>query len=107
MKRLVLNELHKWKDSKRRKPLIVKGARQVGKTWALQEFGRSFADGYAYFNFDKEPEYHQFFQSTKDVRRIMQNLAMASGQKITPDTLIIFDEIQMCERALTSLKYFS
>ncbi len=106
MKRLVLNELHKWKDSKRRKPLIVKGARQVGKTWALQEFGRSFADGYAYFNFDKEPEYHQFFQSTKDVRRIMQNLAMASGQKITPDTLIIFDEIQACPEALNSLKYF-
>ena len=106
MKRLVLNELHKWKDSKRRKPLIVKGARQVGKTWALQEFGRSFADGYAYFNFDKEPEYNQFFQSTKDVRRIMQNLAMASGQKITPDTLIIFDEIQACPEALNSLKYF-
>ena len=73
---------------------------------ALQEFGRSFADVYAYFNFDKEPEYHQFFQSTKDVRRIMQNLAMASGQKVTPDTLIIFDEIQVCPEALNSLKYF-
>ena len=85
MKRFVLDKLQKWKSSKRRKPLIVKGARQVGKTWALQEFGRSLPDGYAYFNFDKETEYRQFFQSTKDVRRILQNLAMASGQKITTD----------------------
>ena len=106
MKRFVLDELQKWKNSKRRKPLIVKGARQVGKTWALQEFGRSFPDDYAYFNFDKETEYRQFFQSTKDVRRILQNLAMASGQKITTDTLIIFDEIQSCPEALNSLKYF-
>ena len=106
MKRFVLDELQKWKSSKRRKPLIVKGARQVGKTWALQEFGRSFPDGYAYFNFDKDAEYRQFFQSTKDVRRILQNLAMASGQKITTDTLIIFDEIQACPEALNSLKYF-
>lgn len=106
MKRFVLDELQKWKSSKRRKPLIVKGARQVGKTWALQEFGRSFPDGYAYFNFDKDTEYRQFFQSTKDVRRILQNLAMASGQKITTDTLIIFDEIQACPEALNSLKYF-
>ena len=106
MKRFVLDELQKWKSSKRRKPLIVKGARQVGKTWALQEFGRSFPDGYAYFNFDKDAEYRQFFQSTKDVHRILQNLAMASGQKITTDTLIIFDEIQACPEALNSLKYF-
>ena len=106
MKRFVLDKLQKWKSSKRRKPLIVKGARQVGKTWALQEFGRSLPDGYAYFNFDKETEYRQFFQSTKDVRRILQNLAMASGQKITTDTLIIFDEIQACPEALNSLKYF-
>ncbi len=106
MKRFVLDELQKWKSSKRRKPLIVKGARQVGKTWALQEFGRSFPDGYVYFNFDKDTEYRQFFQSTKDVHRILQNLAMASGQKITTDTLIIFDEIQACPEALNSLKYF-
>lgn len=72
----------------------------------LQEFGRSFPDGYAYFNFDKDAEYRQFFQSTKDVHRILQNLAMASGQKITTDTLIIFDEIQACPEALNSLKYF-
>lgn len=106
MKRFILDELQAWKISKRRKPLVLRGARQVGKTWALEEFGRTFPDGYVRFNFDKEPEYIQFFQSTKDVSRILQNLSMASGHKITKDTLIIFDEIQACEDALNSLKYF-
>ena len=106
MKRLIMDDLMAWKTSKRRKPLVLRGARQVGKTWVLEEFGKSFPDGYVRFNFDKEPEYAQFFQSTKDVRRILQNLAMASGSKITKDTLIIFDEIQACPEALNSLKYF-
>ena len=106
MKRFILDELEKWKKSRRRKPLIIKGARQVGKTWALQEFGKSFEDGYAYFNFDKDEEYKQFFETTKDVNRILKNLSMASGQKITKNTLIIFDEIQACPQALNSLKYF-
>ena len=106
MKRLIMDELTAWKNSKRRKPLVLRGARQVGKTWVLEEFGKTFPDGYVLFNFDKNPEYAQFFQSTKDVRRILQNLAMASGTKITKDTLIIFDEIQACEEALNSLKYF-
>ncbi len=106
MKRLIMHELERWRDSKRRKPLVLRGARQVGKTWVLEEFGRSFPDGTVRFNFDKNPEYAQFFQSTKDVRRILQNLAMAGGHKITKDTLIIFDEIQACEEALNSLKYF-
>lgn len=106
MQRFVLQELREWKQSKRRKPLIVKGARQVGKTWALLELGKEFPDGCAYFSFDKEKEYAQFFETTKDVHRILRNLAMASGQRITKDTLIIFDEIQACEEALNSLKYF-
>ena len=106
MKRLVMDELKKWKDSVRRKPLVLRGARQVGKTWVLEEFGRSFPDGFVTFNFDRNPEYAQFFRSTKDVHRILQNLAMASGKKITRDTLIIFDEIQACEEALNCLKYF-
>ncbi|MEG2380297.1 MAG: ATP-binding protein [Oscillospiraceae bacterium] len=106
MKRLVMEDLHKWKKSKRRKPLIIKGARQVGKTWILKEFGKEFTDGYAYFNFDKEEEYKQFFETTKDVKRILKNISMASGQRITKDTLIIFDEIQACPEALNSLKYF-
>ena len=106
IKRQIMQDLELWKASKRRKPLVLRGARQVGKTWVLKEFGRTFPDGYVRFDFDKNPEYGQFFRSTKDVRRILQNLAMASGQKITKDTLIIFDEIQACEEALNSLKYF-
>ena len=106
MKRLVLHALETWKESRHRKPLVLRGVRQCGKTWILEEFGKSFPDGYVRFNFDKEPEYAQFFRTTKDVRRILQNLAMASGRRITPDTLIIFDEIQACEEALNSLKYF-
>ena len=82
MERLILRDLERWKESKRRKPLVLRGARQVGKTWVLEEFGRSFPDGYVLFNFDRNPEYAQFFQSTKDVHRILQNLAMASGQKV-------------------------
>lgn len=106
MKRFIMDDLVKWKNSKRRKPLILRGARQVGKTWALQEFGKSFQNGYAYFNFDKNPEYNQFFETTKDVKRIIKNLAMASGQRINPETLLIFDEIQSCPEALNTLKYF-
>ena len=106
MKRLIMEDLIAWKQSARRKPLVLRGARQVGKTWVLEEFGKTFPDGYVKFDFDKEPEYAQFFQSTKDVRRILKNLSMASGQRITADTLIIFDEIQACEEALNSLKYF-
>ncbi|MBO5067071.1 MAG: AAA family ATPase, partial [Clostridia bacterium] len=106
MKRFIIEELRKWKNSKRRKPLILRGARQVGKTWILEEFGREFEDGFLRINFDKQPEYHQFFETTKDVKRIIKNIALASGQKITTKTLIIFDEIQACPNALNTLKYF-
>lgn len=105
LKRFILDELNKWKESKYRKPLILRGARQVGKTWAMKEFGKCF-DSVAYFNFDENEEYKQFFKTTKDVFRIMQNLSLASGQKINKGTLIIFDEIQECNDALNSLKYF-
>jgi len=108
MERFILNNLFKWKNSKYRKPLILKGVRQVGKTWALKEFGRQFYFNTAYFNFDESIEYKQFFETTKDPERILQNLSMASGQKITPgETLIIFDEIQDCGNVLNSLKYFN
>ena len=66
MERLILRELERWKSSRRRKPLVLRGARQVGKTWVLEEFGKSFPDGYVRFNFDRNPEYAQFFRSTKD-----------------------------------------
>ena len=106
MKRLIMNDLIAWKQSKRRKPLVLRGARQVGKSWILEEFGRTFPNGYVKIDFDREPEFAQFFQTTKDVHRILQNLSMATGKAITTDTLIIFDEIQACEEALNSLKYF-
>lgn len=106
MKRFILDDLYVWEKSKRRKPLIIKGARQVGKTWILEEFGKAFSDGVLRIDFDKQVEYRQFFETTKDVKRIITNLALASGQKITTETLIIFDEIQACPNALNSLKYF-
>lgn len=105
LKRFALKELENWKVSRYRKPLILRGARQVGKTWIMKEFGKSFKS-VAYFNFDESEEYKQFFETTKDVFRIMQNLSFASGQRIDNETLIIFDEIQECNDALNSLKYF-
>lgn len=106
MERKILEDLCKWKNSARRKPLILRGARQVGKTWVLQEFGKRYFENCLYINFERQEEYKQFFQTTKDVHRILQNLSMACGKKITADTLIIFDEIQACEEALNTLKYF-
>lgn len=107
MERLILNNLIKWKNFRHRKPLILKGVRQVGKTWILKEFGRQYYDNTAYFNFDENEEYKDFFETTKDVNRILQNLVMASGQKITPEkTLIIFDEVQDCPKVINSMKYF-
>ncbi len=110
MKRLAMQKLLEWKNSKYRKPLILKGVRQVGKTWLLKEFAKLHYENIAYFNFDEHPEYKQFFESTKDVGRILQNLMMASGEVIRQDdpekTLIVFDEIQECPNALNTLKYF-
>lgn len=107
MERLILKDLLKWKNSKRRKPLILKGVRQVGKTWILKEFGRRCYENTAYFNFDENEEYKQFFETTKDVERILQNLMLATGQRILPEkTLIIFDEVQDCPKVINSMKYF-
>lgn len=107
MERLIINDLIRWKESKYRKPLILKGVRQVGKTWILKELGRRYYDNIAYFNFDEEEKLAEFFNTTKDVKRILQNLAMVNGSPILPEkTLIIFDEIQECNKALNTLKYF-
>lgn len=107
MERFILKKLLEWKDSKYRKPLILKGVRQVGKTWILKEFGKRYYENVAYFNFDENQEYQQFFETTKDVNRILQNLIFASGQTIKAEgTLIIFDEIQDCPNVINSLKYF-
>jgi len=107
VERLILDDLLKWKNSKFRKPLILEGVRQVGKTWILKEFGKHHYDNVAYFNFDEYSEYKQFFETTKDIERILQNLMLASNQKITKEkTLIIFDEVQDCPNVLNSMKYF-
>ena len=107
MRRLIMKELEDWKNSPYRKPLILKGVRQVGKTWILKEFGRTCYENTAYFNFDEHEEYKQFFETTKDVDRILQNLMLAGGQKILPEkTLIIFDEVQDCPKVINSMKYF-
>ncbi len=107
MERLMMEKLLKWKNSPYRKPLILKGVRQVGKTWLLKEFGNRYYDNVAYFNFDENEDYKQFFETTKDTKRIIQNLMLASGQKIVPgETLIIFDEVQDCPNVINSMKYF-
>lgn len=107
MERFILNDLVEWKKSKYRKPLILKGVRQVGKTWILKEFGKKYYENVVYFNFDENIEYRQFFELTKDVKRILQNLMLISGEKIEAEkTLVIFDEIQDCPDVINSLKYF-
>lgn len=107
MERLIMHKLLDWKNSPYRKPLILKGVRQVGKTWVLKEFGKRYYENVAYFNFDENEEYKQFFETTKDVDRILQNLMLASGENIAPEkTLIIFDEVQDCPKVINSMKYF-
>jgi len=107
MKRSIIEDLLKWKKSKHRKPLVLKGVRQVGKTWILLEFGRLYYENVAYFNFDEQKELAEFFQSTKNIDRLLQNLSMICASPIKAGkTLIIFDEIQECNDALNTLKYF-
>lgn len=102
-----MSKLLAWKNSPYRKPLILKGVRQVGKTWVLKEFGKLCYKNIAYFNFDENKEYKQFFETTKNVERILQNLMLASGQKIEAEnTLVIFDEVQDCPEVINSMKYF-
>lgn len=107
MKRERLADLLRWKDSPYRKPLLVRGARQVGKTWLLQEFGRVAYKQCVYINFEDAPRLQSLFAEDFDIERIMRIIQIEVKVKIVPeDTLIIFDEIQSAERAITSLKYF-
>lgn len=106
MERLLYSNLIEWKNSKNRKPLIIEGARQVGKTWLLKEFGKNEFENYVYINCDNNPQLEDVFLDY-DVQRIIMNLSALSNTKIEPGkTLIIFDEIQESPKALTSLKYF-
>ena len=108
MKRNVLTQLHKWKANPDRKPLILHGARQTGKTWLLKEFGRtSFAET-AIFNFEENPSLTSLFSGNLNPVTILEGLSALYGRRINPiDTLIIFEEIQEAPWALTSLKYFA
>lgn len=102
-----MNQLIAWKSKMNRKPLIIEGARQVGKTWLMKEFGRSKYQNVVYINFERNMVIQQLFSQDLDVHRILRGLEVYSGQKIKPDdTLIIFDEVQEVPAALTSLKYF-
>lgn len=107
MKRNAIDELIKWKNDEERKPMVLRGARQVGKTWLMKEFGKNYYEGYVYFNFDEEDELKSIFEANKNPQRIVELLSMIAGEKILPEsTLIIFDEIQECPAALNALKYF-
>ncbi len=107
MERNAVQSLCAWKQDADRKPLILRGARQVGKTWLMKEFGRSYYDSVVYFNFDEEDELKSIFETNKNPQRIIELLSLIAGEKILPEkTLVIFDEVQECPEALNTLKYF-
>ena len=107
MKRNAISDLINWKNSADRKPLVMRGARQVGKTWLMREFGQSCYSGFVYFNFDEEDELKSIFETNKNPQRIVELLSLIAGEKILPgETLIIFDEVQDCPKVINAMKYF-
>ncbi len=107
MYRTKIEDLKTWKNSVSRKPLIIRGARQVGKTWLMKEFGRIHYEQTVYINFEKDKRFHSLFTDDFDIKRIITALKAISGLTIVPEkTLIIFDEIQALPEAITALKYF-
>ena len=107
MYRTAIEKLYKWKDGKHRKPLIIEGARQVGKTWLMKEFGSKAYAETVYINFDSNSGMAELFAADLDTDRLIMGLELFTGRKINPDrTLLIFDEVQEVPRALSSLKYF-
>ncbi len=107
MERDIYKSLEEWKHSARRKPLVVNGARQVGKTYALKHFGKAAYKNVAYLNFEKVEKFSQYFESTLDPKQLIKILSIHLEVEIEPShTLLIFDEIQECPKALNSLKYF-
>jgi len=108
MYRAAMEDLKIWKDKPNKKPMIIRGARQVGKTWLMKEFGKIAFQDYVYINFENNRVMKELFSSDLDTRRIMTGVELYSGKKIDPlSTLLIFDEIQEVPQALTSLKYFN
>lgn len=107
MYRTAIERLYKWKEGKRRKPLIIEGARQVGKTWLMKEFGRQAYEDTVYINFDSNSKMSELFSSDLNTDRLIMGIELYAGKKINPNrTLLIFDEVQEVPRALSSLKYF-
>lgn len=107
MYRIAIEKLYKWKESKRRKPLIIEGARQVGKTWLMKEFGSKAYKDTVYINFDSNSGMSELFSSDLNTDRLIMGIELYAGRKIDPNnTLLIFDEVQEVPRALSSLKYF-
>ena len=107
MYRKIMKFLETWKENKHRKPLILQGARQVGKTYSILEFGRTYYENVAYFNFETNPKLNATFEENISPEYLIPILSHIAGQTIVREkTLIVFDEMQLCERALTSLKYF-
>lgn len=107
MYRVAIEELYKWKEGKRRKPLIIEGARQVGKTWLMKEFGNRAYENTVYINFDSNSRMAELFASDLNTERLIMGLELYAGRKIdSTNTLLIFDEVQEVPRALSSLKYF-
>ena len=107
MYRKIISFLEVWKEDEHRKPLILQGARQVGKTYSILEFGRTHYENVAYFNFETNPKLNETFEEDISPDYLIPILSHIAGQTIVKEkTLIVFDEVQLCERALTSLKYF-
>jgi predicted AAA+ superfamily ATPase len=107
MKRDIYTQLEEWKQSARRKPLVLNGARQVGKTYALKHFGKTSYEKVAYLNFEKDEKLGQYFEGTLDPKELIKIIGIHTEIDIEPhNTLIIFDEIQESPKALNSLKYF-
>lgn len=106
MKRYAINELYNWKEQKNRKPLILHGARQVGKTWLMIQFAKEAFAKYIYINFESNDRLRQLFQKDFDMQRIVFEIFVATGIQMDKDTLLILDEIQEAPRGITALKYF-
>lgn len=107
MKRFALERLKEWKEKPNRKPLIIRGARQVGKTWLMKEFGKTFFEKVAYVNFDSNTRMQQVFDGEISIERIVLAISAETGISVNPEnTLLIFDEVQEVPKALSSLKYF-
>ena len=107
MKRHIITELYSWKNSNNRKPLIIQGARQVGKTWLMKEFGKTAYENFVYINFENNNRLLNLFQSDFNIERIINIIEIETNSKINPEnTLLLFDEIQEVEKGITSLKYF-